>query len=48
MVIALPLFTSFVTALPQVEPVLAQVKRNHAMWITDMTAGFLNAKPTMS
>jgi hypothetical protein len=47
MVIVLPLFTSFVAALPSVEPVLSQVKKNHAMWITDMAAGFLYAKPTM-
>ena len=31
--VVLPLFTSFVSALPTAEPLLRQVKANHAMWL---------------
>ena len=33
--IVLPLFNSFVGALPSVEPLLDQVKANHAMWVRE-------------
>ncbi|GAX85226.1 hypothetical protein CEUSTIGMA_g12646.t1 [Chlamydomonas eustigma] len=46
--IALPLFSSFVSVLPSAEPLLNQVKKNHTMWVSDMTAGFIFAKPTMN
>ena len=31
--IVLPLFTSWASALPAMEPLLQQVRRNHQMWI---------------
>ena len=46
-VVVLPLYMGLASALPSVEPLLAQVRRNHAGWVADMTAGFVNAKPTL-
>ena len=46
-VIVMPLYASLAAVLPAVEPLLAQVRMNHAGWVADMTAGFVNAKPTV-
>ncbi len=33
--IVLPLFSNFVGVIPGAEPLLAQVRKNHAMWVTE-------------
>lgn len=45
-VIVLPLFSSLAAVLPDVEPMLEQVKANHSMWLCDMAARFIFAKPS--